>query len=237
LKKKKKHRKRNLFILIGIILIYAGAMVYSILNVNRPATIIVEPEQATVQMNGVSKVPLNVKILDDEGNPMSGQEISFKLVTGSGKVTTILGVTSDDGIALGEYQTGYGDEERTAEVKIENMTGLSKTVLIAEQPNIVFPDKIIINADTDRADILENGLEIEAMLLDTNGNPMPNQKLLFKVVSGSVGFFGFKMMAQVTDGEGKAYLRYQPSAKGDVVINVESEEKSSVVATISFTVK
>ncbi len=212
-------------------------MVYSILNVNRPATIIVEPEQATVQMDGVSKVPLDVKILDDKGNPMSGQEISFKLVTGSGKVTTILGVTSDDGIALGEYQTGYGDEERTAEIKIENMTGLSKTVFIAEQPNIVFPDKIIINADTGRADILENGLEIEAMLLDTNGDPMPNHKLLFKVVSGSVGFYGFKMMAQVTDEEGKAFLRYQPSAKGDVVISVESEEKSSVVATISFTVK
>lgn len=218
-------------------MLYLGAMAYSILTVDRPVTIIVEPENASIQMDGVSKISLNVKILDDKGEPMSGQEISFKLVEGSGKVVTILGVTAGDGVARGVYQTGYGDKERAAKILIENMTGLSKTVTINEQPSLVVPAKILVEADTQKEDILKKGLKIDATLLDSNGNPIPQQKLLFKVTSGSVGFFGFKMMAQVTDEEGNASITYQPSATGDVVINVESDQDSSVFATISFTVK
>jgi hypothetical protein len=237
LKKQKKNKKRNRLIILGIIVVYLGAMAYSILTVDRPAAMVVEPENASVRMDGVSKVPLNVTILDNNGEPMSGQEVSFKLVQGSGKVVTILGVTAGDGVALGEYQAGYGDMERTAEVLIENMTGLSRTVVIDEQPNTIVPGSIIVQADTQRDDILENGLVINATLLDVDGSPIAQHKLLFKVVSGSVGFFGFKMMSQITDDAGNASLKYHPAAKGDVVISVASEEDSSVFETISFTVK
>ena len=237
MRKKKKHKTRNRLILLGVIILYLGAMAYSILTVERPADMIVDPQNASVQMNGVSKVPLSVKILNNKGEPMSGQEVTFKLVKGSGKVVTILGVTSADGSAAGEYHAGYGDTERTAEILIENMSGLSKTVTIEELPNTIVPDKIIIDADTKGTDILQNGLEINATLLDVNGNPIPQQKLLFKVDSGSVGFFGFKMMSQVTDDEGMAALRYQPSAEGDVVISVQCEADSTVTETISFTVE
>lgn len=174
---------------------------------------IVTPENATIVMDGTSAVPINVKILDNNNKPISGQQITFRLLEGSGKVTVIKSVTSEEGIALGEYEAGYGNEPRTARVLIKDRTGLEKTVTINEELNVVKPGKIIIEADTESDDILKNGLTISVTLLDTRGNPMADQTIIFTMIKGSGTFFGFRMMEDITDTEGKAEMEFNPEGK------------------------
>ena len=198
---------------------------------------IVTPGTDTVTMDGISKVPIKVTILNNKGEPMSGQSISYQYQEGSGKVTVVRSITLSDGVSLGEYSVGYGETEQQARILIENETGLSETIIINEIPSDVALGEIIIRADIDRNDILENGLEVEATLLDTNGQPIPNHNLLFKVDKGNGGFLGFRLMTKKTDDAGKAMYRYETNAPGDVVITVESEEDKSIFSTIQFTVE
>ena len=198
---------------------------------------IVTPENATIVMDGTSAVPINVKILDNNNKPISGQQITFRLLEGSGKVTVIKSVTSEEGIALGEYEAGYGNEPRTARVLIKDRTGLEKTVTINEELNVVKPGKIIIEADTESDDILKNGLTISVTLLDTRGNPMADQTIIFTMIKGSGTFFGFRMMEDITDTEGKAEMEFNPRGSEEVEMRIETEGEGSISETLTFIVK
>jgi hypothetical protein len=156
---------------------------------------------------------------------------------GSGKVTVVRSITLEDGISLGEYTAGYGNDEKLARILIENESGLSQTITIKEYPSLVSPGKVIIEADTQSNEILTKGLVITATLLDTSGNPIKNHNLLFKVDKGNGGFLGFRLMTKATDENGKASYKFETTTAGDVVITVESGEDKSVSDTINFSVK
>ncbi len=224
-------------ILLSLIVLYLGAIVICIVTVNKPAQLLVDLGSTEIVMDGVSKVPLRATVLDNHGNPMSGQEIYFQMIVGSGKVVTLLAVTGEDGKALAEYQVGYGNEESTVKIDVKNMTGLLESVEILERPNLVDLKEICVEADIEQTDILKDGLKITATLLDSQGQPVENGKLLFKVISGSVGFSGLKMMSKTTDDQGTASILYSPAAASNVSIKIEAEADSSVYTTLEFTVK
>lgn len=237
MKKEKKNKKRNRIIFLLIGLVYFVILVYLIITVEKPQEIKVTPETASITMDGVSKLPIKVVVFNSKSEPMSGQKISYQFLEGSGKVTVVRGITLEDGISLGEYTAGYGSKEQIAKVLISNETGLSKTLIITELPSLALPGQIIINADTQKQDILSSGLEIEALLLDITGKPMINHKLLFKVDKGNGGFQGFRMMSKATNGEGIVVYKFETKSAGEVVITVESEEDKSISKTIKFTVQ
>ncbi len=151
--------------------------------VARSATSItqVSGDQQTTWAGQPLDKPLRVKLLDDAGNPVAGQAVSWSVVAGEGSIT-VAGLTNRDGISSAAWTLGTqaGVQEARAEIPGLNPVDfsamgeqLSLSSLNASEESIAFS-------------FLGQVAALTAEARDESGNLVPSAKLRWTSLNPSV---------------------------------------------------
>lgn len=144
-----------------------------------------EPEGATVEaVEGEGQtapagtevvVRPAVRVLDDEGRPVEGFEVTFVVVGGGGSLTGDTQTTGADGVArVGSWTLGAAPGTNTLEARAESLEGSPVTFTAegtAAEPGPVVDRLIYVTPPRDAA--VNEDFRVEVALVDADGDVVP----------------------------------------------------------------
>ncbi|MBI0275158.1 Ig-like domain-containing protein [Hafnia alvei] len=185
--------------------------------------------------NGIATNKITAKITDANGNTVSNVAVHFTVSNGA-QITTVIGVTGDDGIATATV-TSLKVETYTVTAQIQD-SGNSAPVdtrFIADSSTATITDS---NLTIDPNGALDNGVNtdnVEAIVTDANGNLVPNATVNFVVASGAT----IATVIGTTGTNGKATAMVTSSTSGKyavtATVNGHSASKDAVFVADSGT--
>jgi uncharacterized protein (TIGR03437 family) len=202
-----------------------GAVAYFALTFtnNTPTTVLQYGNNQTLLPGGVS-LPLVVRILDQNGLPISGTGVNFMVGAGTGTVVPVNTVTGSNGYAqciftAGSTPTDIGAIPIVATVGPvqQNFTfnvGTGQTVFPATLSVVSGQGQLLlVNLVTAQPPPVAPFTVVAA---DSNGNPVPNALVTFTLTSGQGGLLapdGSEQTVVVvpTDFSGQAYITFIPT--------------------------
>ncbi|MCE9884395.1 Ig-like domain-containing protein [Obesumbacterium proteus] len=169
--------------------------------------------------NGVATNLITAKITDANANTVAGVNVSFTVSDGA-RITTVRGVTGDDGIATATVTSlKVGTYTVTARIQESGHTAQTTTRFIPDNSTAIIVDS---NMTINPNGALANGVDIDAVeviVTDANANLLPNTTVSFAVASGAA----ITTLVGTTGSDGKA--------KAKVTSNIAGKFK--VTATVS----
>uniref|UniRef100_UPI0026EC11A7 Ig-like domain-containing protein n=1 Tax=Hafnia alvei TaxID=569 RepID=UPI0026EC11A7 len=185
--------------------------------------------------NGIATNKITAKITDANANTVSNVAVHFTVSNGA-QITTVIGVTGDDGIATATV-TSLKAETYTVTVQIPDSGNSAQvdTRFIADSSTATIIDS---NLTIDPNGALDNGVNtdnVEAIVTDANGNLVPNATVNFVVASGAT----ITTVIGTTGTDGKATAMVTSSTSGKYVVtatvNGHSASKDAVFVADSST--
>ncbi|WP_227719109.1 Ig-like domain-containing protein, partial [Obesumbacterium proteus] len=174
--------------------------------------------------NGTATNKVTAKITDANANTVSDVTVHFTVSNGA-KITTVKGVTGDDGIATATV-TSLKAETFTVTARIQESgnSAQADTRFIADSSTATVTDS---NLTIDPNGALANGVDpdnVTAIVTDASGNLVPNATVNFVVASGAtittvIGTTG-------TDGKATATVTSNTSGKYAVTATVNGHSAS-----------
>ncbi len=185
--------------------------------------------------NGIATNKITAKITDANANTVSNVAVHFTVSNGA-QITTVIGVTGDDGIATATVTSLKAETYTvTAQIPDSGNSAQVDTRFIADSSTATIIDS---NLTIDPNGALDNGVNtdnVEAIVTDANGNLVPNATVNFVVASGAtittvIGTTG-------TDGKATAIVTSNTSGKYAVTatVNGHSASKDAVFIADSGT--
>ncbi|MHC4946347.1 MAG: Ig-like domain-containing protein [Planctomycetota bacterium] len=163
----------------------------------------VEASRTELTADGRSRSVIRAKVMDPNGNPVSGDPVTFALSSENGTLRTIKGTTDSSGVATAEYRAGkkIGIVVVTAAATLRNASGNVSIVLLSDAPAKIY---LKARPDTLPADGFSRS-DLEVRVTDINDNPNQDTKVEFQVSKG-----GGKLdyADRLTDRFGDAANRY-----------------------------
>jgi len=188
-------------------------------SVNSPATKLVVVTTGALS-DGTATNSVRAIITDANGNPVSGQTVTFQIASGTATFTTPVTVTTDiNGQAIVSLvSTTAGTVAITANVNGTPITNNSpaSVVFVANAPDVSKPSTLLEVLTTGA---LADGTatnSVRAHITDVNGNPVPGQTVTFTIASGVATPSG--SLTMVTDANGNAMLVLTSNTIGNVNI-------------------
>lgn len=183
-----------------------------------PATVTLNAAPSTIAPYGESILTAIIK--DAAGNPVSGDLVTFQVVTNTsgGKLSDLTATTDIHGEASVTYTAG-----RTIAIATPDTIKASSSNAKSGIRNIVVdPTAIIIgnvSLAVDKTELIADGLNTSVLIatvLDIEGNPAVGQTVTFSEALSGGAVAGVKVpagMSVVTDAKGQAKLTYTAGKK------------------------
>lgn len=176
--------------------------------------------------NGRDKLIAEIPVVDQHGNPLPGQEVTFTVIGPNGTPETVVVKTDSNGIARLEItETDAGNVTVTAMVGQQTSTG---------QANFL-PDPIIPNngLKIEGFELTANGTDsaiAKVTVVDKNGLPIAGQEVVF-TVTGPDGIP--HEIRTTTDANGVADIAVTQTQAGETTITVQAGD-SSASGSVTF---
>jgi|HubBroStandDraft_1064217.scaffolds.fasta_scaffold11470_3 uncharacterized protein (TIGR03437 family) len=190
---------------------------------NTPTTALQYGNNQTLLPGGTA-LPLVVRVLDQNGLPISGTGVNFAVGSGTGTVTPVNTVTGGNGYAQTIFVAGSTPADIGAVPIVATIGPLQQNFTInVGTGQTAFPAALSIVSGQGQV-LLENPLTEQlpnvapftVLATDSNGNPLPGTLVTFTVTSGTGGLLspdGSEQTAVVvpTDSTGEAYITFIPT--------------------------
>jgi len=111
--------------------------------------------------------PLDVKVLDELGQPMAGVTVEFLVSSGGGQVTPASSQTGPAGEASGRWTLGYAGEQKVT-ARVQNQTDVVAYFIAALQPN----HAPILSCPADTTILEGSVLQFKVQVSDPDGDPV-----------------------------------------------------------------
>lgn len=178
--------------------------------------------------NGVATNLITAKITDANANTVAGVNVSFTVSDGA-RITTVRGVTGDDGIATATVTSlRVGTYTVTARIQESGHTAQTTTRFIPDNSTAIIVDS---NMTINPNGALANGVDIDAVeviVTDANANLLPNTTVSFAVASGAA----ITTLVGTTGSDGKAKAKVTSNIAGKfkvtATVNGHSTAKDAV---------
>lgn len=166
--------------------------------------------------------PLTAKVTDELGNPIAGRVVNFEVTRNNGTLMTLDGSrtqrvlqvpTNGSGEASVFYTLGdtTGEGNNRVKVTAQGVTGETEFCATAQG---MPPEKILMVMGDNQRGLVDQPLPIpfEALVVDSEGNPMNNVEVTFNVVRGNGNINGNQSFVRTTgtDGIVRAVLTLGP---------------------------
>lgn len=154
--------------------------------------------------------PLVVKLIDQDGNALEGEEIEWRRVAGDGTVTNTQATTNEEGKSMTSFIMGT-QETQVIRASYGNTT--SDFTITRNELKLV-----IVSGNNQTADVgqkLRNDLVVR--LLDGENNPIPDEDLRWerKVGNGSL-----EIITSTTDEDGKVTANFIVGTDQEHIVSV-----------------
>ncbi|TBL48300.1 hypothetical protein EYY98_19495 [Obesumbacterium proteus] len=185
--------------------------------------------------NGTATNKITAKITDANANAVSDVTVHFSVSNGA-KITTVKGVTGDDGIATATVTSLKADTYTvTARIQESGNSAQADTRFIADSSTATITDS---NLTIDPNGALANGVNtdnVTVIVTDANNNLVPNATVNFAVASGAT----ITTVIGNTGTDGKATATVTSSTSGNyavtATVNGHSASKDAVFVADSGT--
>lgn len=160
-------------------------------------------------------LPITAVLVDDDGNLIAGEPVTFRISSGSGALQVVRSVTDESGTAVANLTTGGNatfPRSITVEARAQNRTA-TRTINVVDPASPVTPLPVaavdlfasagVLFSDADTAD---EGVGITAVVTDNNGNVVANVPVSFSLslVSGAGTPGNLQVTRNTTDATGTA---------------------------------
>ena len=185
------------------------------------------------QLTNSSPLDVYARVLDATGLPVSGLLVTFSL-SSSQLATfgndTATALTNSDGIAIITMTVGEQSGSGTVTASVDNAEaaslGFSATETIDQTPQLSTLAVSIVDAQQIEQTLLTEGsaLNINALVLDASGNPMPNMLVRYEINQAELAVFNNDTGTSLTNSDGIATIQISVgslSGSGEVTISVE----------------
>jgi len=176
--------------------------------------------------NGTATNAVKAHVVDAQGNPVVNQAVEFAILDGTGHFVGSASVTTDaNGDAVVSLtSTVAGSVRITASVNGNNIVNGSPATVkfVADTPDVSAGSGSNLSVVADNA--IANGTaknSVKAHVVDANGNPVPNQAVVFQISNGTGTIVGTGTVT--TDANGDALVEITSGTVGEV----------SIVATVN----
>lgn len=132
---------------------------------------------------------LTVSVLDDEGHPIAGQIVNFKVTSGGGSVFAGAAATNASGVAKERWTLGTvaADSQRVEARAVDPTTGEAKTYAVFRAVAVADAPAALVRLTGDSQSVVVNTPApnpLTAVVEDKYGNPVAGQTVAWTVVSG-----------------------------------------------------
>ncbi len=170
--------------------------------------------------NGVSTNSVQAHITDANGNVVAGQVVVFAISSGTGTFVGTNSITTDasGNAVITLNSTVAGNVGITAKVNGLSIINGSPAVVtfIADVPAVGNPATALSVVTNNAAANGSAVNSVKAHIVDANGNPTPNQTIVFSILSGTGSFVGSTTVT--TDASGNAVITLNSTLAGNVSI-------------------
>jgi adhesin/invasin len=150
--------------------------------------------------------PIDVKVTDSEGRPVSDVTVNFTVSSGSGSLSNPSAESNSDGLAQVNWRLGGEIGTQRVQATATNSDGAqlanSPLELSAEA---VLPQPARLVLRTAPPEIAQNGVRFEQQpvieVLDADDQPVPQVEVVASVLSGGAGLSGTTAAASDADGQ------------------------------------
>ena len=179
---------------------------------------LISGQDQSVEIAGVLNDPLRVKVVDDAGEPVSGETVVFRVTQGSGSVAPdtrqqgrAIAIDTD---ANGQAQTAFrlGQRVGTANHKVRaTITGYAGEVIFSASGLAKIGNKISVNSGNNQRGVVGQALPAPfvAVVTDEGANVVSGARVKFEVNKGGGHFQNNKTSYQIaTDSDGRATTQF-----------------------------
>jgi hypothetical protein len=150
---------------------------------------------------------VTARVVDGNGDPITGREVTFMIVAGPNSGRTEMVITDD---VQGEATFTYTDTEGPGTDQIQaSFLNLSGEIVVSDMVESIWVGSGILLSPDTATNLASTTHTVTALVLDDSGNPIPGREITFTVIAGpNNGQTG----AETTDAQGKAIFTYTDSA-------------------------
>lgn len=157
--------------------------------------------------------PLVVTVTDAQGSPLAGRPVAFEVTRNSGVLRSgggqpgrrVVVTTAADGSASVNFQLGDRAGEGNNRVRATPV-GAGTSAIFCASGLVSVPDRIVPVSGSNQTGLLSFPLAepFEALVVDEDGNPIPDLNVIFRVLEGGGLFDGLVEREVATDEDGFA---------------------------------
>jgi hypothetical protein len=175
---------------VGVALLSCESAVKPVVGTGIPAALLIQEGQDQSGLVGMElSTPLRVQVLDEQGLPVSGQIVNFRVTSGGGTVFAGASITTDAGVAVERWTLGasVADSQRLEARAIDPNTGqrlvcgVFRATPLPDLPHTI--EKIAGDGQTAAVDAaLTDSLAVK--VTDIYGNPVGGAQVQWVVGEG-----------------------------------------------------
>jgi len=163
----------------------------------------------TASIGAVLSQPLVAELLDDVGQPIAGETVTFRVVQGDGTIDgkrSVARTTDASGRASAVFRVGthagVGDQRVEARA-----IGVQDPAVFLASATAGAPAKLLIDAGNNQTGSVGQALPmpLSVVVVDDGNNRLANVPVTYEVVEGGGNFDGANEMVATTDLDGRAH--------------------------------
>ena len=180
-----------------------------------PSNVAVTADPTTLTADGTSTSSISALVTDENGNPLSGQEVTF--ATTDGTIAPSSATTDANGVATATLTSSTTAGTATVNATADSAVGSVDVTFAAGAPAT-----IVVTADPES--LTADGTStssVTAMVTDANGNPVAGAEVSFVTTEGSIA------ATATTDNTGTAaVLLTAPTTAGTATVSATAGDAS-----------
>ena len=170
--------------------------------------------------------PFVVRFRDDDGDPISGAQVTFTVETGGGSLSSSTDTTDSDGEAETTLTLGSVGMRNTVRARVDSTQypGVSSAVFTADAS--LGPEAIIIAGGDDQTGQVNRRLDedLSVQVVDREDNGISGVLVRFRITEGRGRL---SRNSDRTDPDGYAEISFTPTADGEIVVEAYATGLSS----------
>lgn len=203
----------------------------STITVLEPVAVLADGSVTVLKNNapadGKSTNEVQAKVTDENGNPLSGQKVTFTASNGA-TVTTITGTTGADGLAKATLtSTTAGNSIVTA--KLSNGQSATVTTAFVDAVRIAAGDLTVTQNNAAANGVAQN--RVQAKVTDGNNQPLAGQTVKFTATNGAT----VTVITGTTGTDGLASASLTSKTVGNSVVTATLANGTSASVSTTFT--
>jgi gliding motility-associated-like protein len=161
---------------------------------------------------------LHAHIVDANGNPVSGQAVTFTILSGTvsfpGPFTVITDVNGNGSISL--VSTVAGNVSVGGQLGGVDISNSPVTIVFTNKPDVTNPQTALIVVVFEAFADGVSTTSVKAHIVDQGGNILPGQSVMFSIDSGNAQIVTVQPV--ITDANGDAFILITSKTVGDVLV-------------------